>query len=392
MDFVITEEQQSIKRLGREFAEREVAPFVRDWDRDEYYPMEVINKMGKLGLMGGVVSPKYGGAGMDFTTVALLAEEVARVDSRSAIWVTAMSASMGQGILTYGTEEQKLKYVAPACRGEVIGSQAVTEPHSGTDVVRKMETTATKDGDDYIINGAKIWISNLRNASWFVTFATLDKSLGHKGVCAFVIEKALPGVSYSVFRNKVGHRSGDQGELIFDSVRVPKENRVGPEYQGYKVLMCGTEMGRLACSSRALGAIWRCLEESVKYAQERIVFGQPIGRYQLVQSKITDMVVGLETARLLVYKLAWLKDQGVERVQQMASMAKMYATDVLMHSAVEACQIHGAYSCSDEYEVGRIFRDAKFNQILDGNNDMHRQMIAEWSLGYRGGQRGGESG
>ncbi|MBI2861698.1 MAG: acyl-CoA dehydrogenase family protein [Chloroflexi bacterium] len=386
MDFTITEEQRNIQRMAWDFMQREVAPYIREWDRDETYPWEIIEKMGKLGFMGGVVPPKYSGAGMDFMTLTLLSEETSRVDFNTAGFVTYTSCSLGQGTLTYGSEELKMKYIAPVCRGESMGCQAVTEPHSGTDIVRRMETTAVRDGDDYIVNGTKIWVSNLQHARFFVTFATLDKSLGHKGTVAFIIERDWPGVSLSMFKNKVGSRMSSSGELILDRVRVPKENRVGPEYEGYKVLMSGTEIGRLACASRAIGELRTCLEESVKYAQSRIVFSQPIGRYQLVQSKITDMVVALETGRLLTYKLAWLKDQGVERVQKEASMAKMYASDALMKAATDACQIHGAYSCSDEYVVGRIFRDAKFGQIYDGTNDIHRAMIAEWELGYRGGR------
>jgi len=386
MDFAFTSEQRAIQQLARDFAQKEVAPFVAEWDRLGTYPAEIPRRLGQLGLMGGVLQEEYGGAGMDHISLTLMLEELARVCFMTAVMAGWPSCSLGRGIMTYGTEEQKRKYIVPLVRGEKLGGTGVTEPHSGTDIVRQMQTTAVKDGDAYLISGTKTWISNLHLAQWFITFATLDKSLGHRGICAFVVEKNWPGVSTHPFKNLVGARTHGCGELVLDRVRVPQENLVGREYEGYKVLMAGTEIGRLACAARAVGQIQACLDESIKYAQSRIVFGQPIGKYQLIQAKITDMVVGLEAARLLTYKLAWLKDQGVERVQREASIAKMYATDVLMQAALNACQIYGAYSCSDEYPVGRFFRDAKFQQILDGTNEIHRVIIAEHALGYRPGR------
>lgn len=384
MDFSFSETQLAIQRLARTFGEREVASRVVEYDRAESYPRELATRLGELGLMGGVLPERYGGSGMDYISLALMAEELARFCPMTAQLAVWPSCSLGQGLLLYGDEAQRQRYLSPLCRAERLGGTGVTEPHSGTDIVRRMETRARRDGDDYVVNGQKIWISNIAHADWFITFATLDPSRGHRGLCAFVIEKDWPGVSWHPIHHKVGARPLMSGQLFFDDVRVPAANRVGPEYEGYKVLMAGTEIGRLACAARALGVIRACLEESVSYARQREVFDQPIGRYQLVQAKIAEMAVNLAAARQLTHHLAWLKDQGVERAQEAASVAKLFATDAAMRAATEAVQIHGASGCSDEVPVGRHFRDAKFMQIYDGTNEIHTVIIAEHALGYRG--------
>jgi glutaryl-CoA dehydrogenase (non-decarboxylating) len=246
-----------------------------------------------------------------------------------------------------------------------------------------METTARREGSDYALNGAKAWVSNVINADWFLTFATVDKALSYKGVCAFIVERGSDGVSTSQYMNKVSSRTHVSGELALNDVRVPAANRIGEEGLGYKVLMAGTEIGRLACAARAVGQLHACLDLSVRYAQARSVFGSPIGRYQLIQEKIAAMSVSLEAARLLTYRLAWLKDQGQERLQKEVAAAKVFATDALMKAATDSMQIHGAYGCSEDFEIGRIWRDAKAMQIYDGTNEILTVQIAEHELGYR---------
>ena len=386
MDFSFNDAQLAIGRLAREFAEREIGSRPIEWDRDERFPpREISRRLGELGLMGGVIPERYGGSGMDFVSLVLMVEEISRFCTTSGLLAAWPSCSLGQGLLLYGTDEQRMAYLAPLCRGERLAGTGVTEPHSGTDIVRRMETTCVRDGDDYLVNGAKIWISNIEQAEWFLTFATLDKSLSHKGLCAFVIEKDRPGVSWQPIHNKVGARTMQSGQLFFDNVRVPARNRIGDEYAGYRVLMAGTEIGRLACAARALGGTRACLEASIAYAQQREVFGQAIAKYQLIQAKIAEMVVNLEAARALTYKLAWQKDQGQTRVQQEASIVKYFATETYAKAAAEAVQIHGAYGCSEDYPVGRHFRDAKFMQIYDGTNEIHQVIIAEHALGVRSG-------
>jgi alkylation response protein AidB-like acyl-CoA dehydrogenase len=382
MDFELTEEQQMIKTMARDFREKEIDPYVAEYDKEERFPVEIALKMGELGMLGGVIPEQYGGAAMTYMNLVVLIEEISRSCHILGATISFPSGLAGSSLLFYGSEEQKQKYLVPYAQGKIFAGAGVTEPHSGTDVAG-METVVVKKGDDYIVNGAKTWISFLEHASWFITFAQMDKSKGRRGICAFIIEPSWPGVSIRPFKNKVGYRPVSTGELFFEDVRVPKENLVGQEGQGFYVAMCSVENGRMAVASRALGVIQSCIDESLKYARDRVTFGQPIGRYQLIQNKITDMVIGLETSRFLTYKLAWLKDQGVQRAQFEASMAKLHATDVLMKTATDAVQIHGAYGCSDEYPVGRYFRDAKFFQMVEGTTELHRILVAEHALGYR---------
>jgi glutaryl-CoA dehydrogenase (non-decarboxylating) len=383
LDFSLTDEQKAYQKLVREFAQNEVAPYVAECDREEKpYPAHITKKMGQLGLLGGVVPEKYGGSGLDFTTLVVGIEEMSRVCVTMGSSMGRASGLVGSAILKYGTEEQKQKYLVPMAKGEIIGGTGVTEPHSGTDVPA-MRTTAVKQGNEYILNGSKIWISGIGSAKWFLTFAVTDKNQGKKGITAFIVDTDSPGFSTKLIHNKFGFRSSQVGELIFEDCRVPVENSVGEEGEGLKVAMAAVENGRLVVASRAVGLAQACLDESVRYAKERVVFNQPIGNYQLVQSKITDMAVGVESARFLTYRLAWMRDKGVTRARKEAGMAKMHAADVAMRSAVDAMQIFGAYSCSDEYNVGRYMRNAKILQIVEGNNDLQRALIAEYELGIR---------
>ncbi len=359
MEFDLTEEQRQYQALVREFAQKEVAPHVRDYDREERYPVGIVKKMAALGFA-----------------------EVSRVCTHMGPARGGASGLVGAGILRFGTEAQKRKYLVPVARGEVFAGTAVTEPHSGTDVAA-METTAVRKGDEYILTGSKIWISGVGLASWYLTFATLDKSKGRKGICAFIVERTFPGFGERPIRNKLAFRPTQVGELHFEDCRVPAENLVGREGEGLNVALCAVENGRLSVACRAVGLAQACLDESVRYARQRVVFGKPIAGYQLVQAKITDMVVGVESARYLAYRLAWLKSRGVRRARREASIAKLYATEVAFQAASDAVQIHGAYGASEEYNVGRYLRDAKFLQIVEGVNDIHRVLIAEYALGMR---------
>jgi alkylation response protein AidB-like acyl-CoA dehydrogenase len=250
-----------------------------------------------------------------------------------------------------------------------------------------MATTCRRDGDSYVISGAKAWISMLDHGEWFLTFATLDRRMGREGVCAFVVPRDTPGLTVRPYKNKLGFRPLATGDLVLEDVRVGSEQLVGEEGQGYRVAMSAVETGRLSVAARALGLAQSCLDDSVAYARERQVFGQPTGRFQLVQSMITDMVIGIESSRHFLHRLAEHKDSGVARPRREASLAKMQASDVAMSAATAAVQIHGAYGISDEYRVGRLFRDAKVFQIVEGNNQLHRAMVAEYALGFRGGDR-----
>jgi alkylation response protein AidB-like acyl-CoA dehydrogenase len=388
MDGELTDEQIQILDLARRFATTEVAPRIFEFERTECYDKELAKRMGALGLMGGVIPEIYGGMGLDHVTLALLLEELAVVDVMTAVFAGWPSCSLGRPIHLFGSEALKDRYLRPLCQGQIFGATGVTEPHSGTDIVRRMETTVRRDGDDYVLNGTKIWISNARNADFFLTYGTIDKSKGMRGICAFLVDRDLPGVSVAPILNKTGARSQDTGQIFFDDVRVPAGNMLLTEGEGYKSLMCGTEIGRLACAARANGQLRACLEAATRYARDRQVFGQPIGRFQLIQAKIAEMRVALDASRMLTQRLARLLDRGVDRCQNAASIAKLFATEALMKAAGDAYQIHGAYGVAEEYNVGRYFRDAKVMQIYDGANEMHLQIIGEWELGYRQSRTG----
>jgi glutaryl-CoA dehydrogenase (non-decarboxylating) len=381
MDFALTAEQEAFVAVVRDFSSKRVAPLVRDYDRDEYVPSHLLKELAELGVLGGVIPADYGGSGMDYLTTTLAIEELSRADHALAAFVSAPSGLVGAGLLAYGTEEQKQKYLAPLARGECVAGAAVTEPRSGTDVAG-MTTRVRKNGGEYILSGEKTWISNLVDARWFLTFAQSDPAKGRHGICAFIVDRDTPGLSVRPIKNKTGFRPIPSGQVLFDDVRVPTENIVGEEGEGFRVSMCAVENGRLFVAARAVGVLQACLDEVLDYASTRETFGTQIGHHQLIQAKIADIAVAVETARLLTYRLAWLKDHD-HRARVESSMAKMYASDALMRSATEAAQVFGAYMASDEYAVGRHFRDAKIFQIVEGTNEIHRILIAETLLGYR---------
>ena len=379
-------ERTALREGARDFAVHEIAPYVADYDREERFPVEIVRKTAELGWLGAVLPEQYGGAGLDWLSFAMLIEEISRTCHIVGLALSLPSGLAGAGILKHGTEEQKRKWVVPLIRGETFAGAGVTEPGGGTDVAN-MATTCYRDGDSYVINGAKAWISMLDVGDWFITFATLDRAKGRDGICAFVVPRDTPGLTLRPYKNKLGFRPIATGDFVLDDVRVPVENRVGEEGEGYAVAMAAVETGRLSVAARAVGLAQGCLDASAEYARERIVMGQPIGRFQLVQSMIAEMVVGVESARAFLYRLALHKDTGVERPRRDASLAKMHATDVAMSSATAAVQIHGAYGVSEEYPVGRYFRDAKVFQIIEGNNQLHRAMVAEYALGFRSPDR-----
>lgn len=379
-------ERSALLATAREFADREIRPLVAEYDREERFPVELVRRTAELGWLGAVVDEEYGGAGLDWVSFAALIEEVSRVCHVVGLGLSLPSGLAGAGILRHGSEEQKQRLIPPLIRGETFAGAGVTEPASGTDVAN-MATTCRREGDEYVIQGAKAWVSMLDVADWFITFATLDRARGRGGVCALVVPRDAPGVSVRPYKNKLGFRPLATGDLVFDEVRVPVENRIGDEGDGYRVAMAAVETGRLSVAARAVGLAQGALDASAAYARERIVFDQPIGRFQLVQSKLTDMVVGVRSARHLVTELAALLDGGATRPRLAASLAKMHASDVALSAATDAVQIHGAYGVSEEYPVARYMRDAKVFQIVEGNNELHRGLIAEYALGYRSEDR-----
>ncbi len=382
MDFSWTEEQEQIRKTVRTFAHQEIAPYVAEYDAAERFPKEIVQKAAALGFMGGVIPAKYGGSELDFVSFTIILEEISKVCHAVGCALSFPSGLAGSSILRFGTEEQKEKYLKPLAEGRVFAATGLTEPHSGTDVA-SMETFARKDGDRYILNGSKAWISFLEVADWILTFAALDRANPRKSICAFLIDRDTPGLRFKPYKEKLGFRPLSTGDVFLDECVVPAKNRVGAEGEGLKVAMSAVENGRLGVAARALGLAQACLDAATKYAQERIVFKQPIGRFQLVQSMITDMITGIEGARAATYRLAWLKSQGAVQARKEASIAKMMASDAAFMAATHAVQIHGAYGCSGESPVSRYFRDAKVFQIVEGQNQLHRSLIAETHLGFR---------
>jgi alkylation response protein AidB-like acyl-CoA dehydrogenase len=375
-------ERKAIVEMAADFAKREIAPRVAAYDAAERIPRDILDKMGELGFFGGVIPVEKGGMGLDYATFVDLIEEVSKTCQILGTFVSMPSGLVGASIERFGDEEQTERWLKPLAAGRIFGGAAVTEPASGSDVAG-MATTYRRDGDGFVLNGAKAWISNLDVADFFVTFASFDRSLRHRGVSAFIVPRDTPGLRLLPYRNKLGFRPICTGEVVFEELRLGPEALLGEEGGGFAVAMTAVERGRLGVAARAVGVAQACLEDTVAYARERIAFDQTIARFQIVQSKITDMAVGARTARLLVHECAQAMQAG-RRARQLTSMAKMYASDVAQRSANDAVQIHGAAGVSPEYRVGRMYRDAKVLQIVEGSNDLHRALIGEIELGLRG--------
>jgi len=364
--------------LVREFARERVAPLVRDYDAAERLPRDLLAEMANLGFFGGTVPLEWGGLGLDHPTFARIIEEVSRVDHCLGVLMSMPSALVGSGLLRFGTDAQKNRWLTPLAEGRIFGGAGVTEPRSGSDVAGT-QTRYRTTADGFVLSGAKAWITNLDIASFFVTFATRDPSLGRDGLSAFIVPADAPGVRTAPFRNKLGFRPLCSGELLFDDVELAPDALLGEEGEGYAIAMTAVERGRLSVASRAVGLAQSCLDASLGYAQDRIVFGQPIADFQLVQDKLSAMVVGIRAARLLTEQCAHAMERG-ERARQESSIAKMFASDTAQSVATDAIQIHGAYGVSEEYPVARAYRDAKVFQIVEGANDIHRVLIARNAL------------
>jgi glutaryl-CoA dehydrogenase (non-decarboxylating) len=382
MNFEFTEEQKMLRSTVRSFTDKEIMPYIAQWDRDGKFDPEIIPKLAELGLMGVCIPEEYGGSGMDYNSLAIVCEELERGDTAFRTAVSVHTGLNSMTLLQWGNEEQKQKYLVPQAKGEKIAAFGLTEPGAGSDVAA-METTAVKDGDYYILNGQKTWISLCDTADNFLVFAyTKDRSEKHKGISAFIVERSSEGFSSKAIKGKLGIRAGNTGELFFDNVKVPKENLLGEEGEGFKIAMSALDNGRFTVASGAAGQIMACLEESVKYCHERETFGKEIGKHQLVQKMIADMEAGLQMSRLLVYRAGELKNQGKRNTRE-TSLAKWQACDFANKAADDAVQIHGAYGFSDEYPVERFLRNSKAPVIYEGTREIHTVMQAEYVLGYR---------
>lgn len=381
MNFALTEEQQSVQKMVRKFVDKEIIPYIQEWDRNGEFQPSIMNKLAELQLMGVCIPEEYGGAGMDYNTLAIVCAELERGDTAYRTAVSVHTGLNSMTILQWGNEEQKQKYLVPQAKGEKIGAFGLTEPDAGSDVAA-MKSTARREGDYYILNGSKTWISLCDYADNFIVFAKTDHDLAHKGITAFIVERTFPGVSTKGFKGKLGIRAGNTGEVFFNDVKIPVENRLGEEGEGFKIAMSALDNGRFTVAAGAVGLIEACLEASLKYCHERKTFGKEIGRHQLVQQMIAKMSADLEISTLLVYKAGWLKNEGKRNTRE-TSLAKWIACNAAFEAANNAVQIHGAYGYSDEYPVERFLRNSKAPVIYEGTREIHTIMQGEYALGYR---------
>tara|TARA_B100001250_G_scaffold204182_1_gene175162 strand:+ start:529 stop:1668 length:1140 start_codon:yes stop_codon:yes gene_type:complete len=374
IDFNLSEEQQLLRQTARDFAQNELLEGVIDRDQNKIWPKEQIKKMSDLGFLGMMADPKWNGGGMDTISYSIAMEEISAVDASAAVVMSVNNSLVCYLIEHFGNDFQKEKYLSKLTTGNKLGAFSLSEPQSGSDA-SNMITTATQDGDDYIINGTKNWVTNGINSDIVLVFAVTEKGIGHKGVSCFIVEKEFNGFESGKAEDKLGIRASDTCELYFDNVKVPSENRIGKEGEGFKIALATLDGGRIGIASQALGIAKASLDASVKYSNEREQFGKPISRNQAIQFKIADMAMELESARLLTWKAAWSKDNH-KNFSVLASMAKVYASEVAMRASTQCVQIHGGYGYIQETGVERLMRDAKITQIYEGTSEIQRVVIA----------------
>jgi alkylation response protein AidB-like acyl-CoA dehydrogenase len=374
MNFDFTEEQLMIKESAKDFAENEIAPTSVDRDKNAEFPTEIIKKLGELGFMGMMVSPDYGGAGMDTISYVLSMIEISKIDASVGVVMSVNNSLVCWGLETYGSDFIKEKYLTPLAQGKKIGAFALSEPEAGSDAT-KQRTTADKEGDFYIINGIKNWISNGQSAEYHLVIATTDKEKGHKGISAIVVEKGTDGFGLGVKEDKLGIRSSDTCSLTFESCKVPVENLIWEEGKGFNFAMNTLNGGRIGIAAQAVGIAEASLEAALKYSKERKAFGKEISNFQAIQFMLSDMAVKVDAAKLLTLKAAALKDAGKTYVTE-AAMAKLYSSKIAVECALDAIQIHGGYGYVREYLVERYLRDSKITEIYEGTSEIQRIVIA----------------
>ncbi len=383
MDFSLSEEHRMVQKMVRDFAQREVAPIIKEWDRKQDMAPFILPRMGELGILGICIPVRYGGAGMDYVSLGLACEELEAVDTTLRVVMSVHTGLCSMALLQWGTEEQKRKFLVPLAKGEKIGCGAFTEPGAGSDFAH-IRGSARREGDFYLLNGEKMWISLANKADYaLVTMRTNPEAeKASRGLTSFIVDLHSPGVTRGDIHGKLGVRAGSTGWIHFRDVRVPVENRIGEEGEGFKVTMSAFDNGRYTVAAGATGLIRAALEESVRYARERETFGRPIARHQLIQAKIARMAVDYDAARLLYLQAGWMKNRGLRNTRQ-TSAAKWFATDASFEAANEAVQIHGAYGFSDEYNVERYLRNSKGAVIYEGSNEIQRIIQASYALGER---------
>ena len=374
MKFQLTEEHLMIQQAARDFAQNDLLPGVIERDDKQQFPKEQVKKMGELGFLGMMVSPEYGGSGLDTISYVLAMEEISKIDASCSVIMSVNNSLVCWGLEKYGTEEQKQKYLKPLASGEVIGAFCLSEPEAGSDATSQ-KTTAIDKGDHYLLNGTKNWITNGGSASVYLVMAQTDVEKGHHGINCLIVEREMEGFTVGKKEDKLGIRGSDTHSLMFQDVKVPKENRLGEEGFGFKFAMKVLSGGRIGIASQALGIASGAYELALKYAKERKTFGKEIGHHQGIGFKLADMATEIEAARLMCLQAAWLKDQG-ENFDKASAQAKLFASSVAMRTTVEAVQVHGGYGYVKEYHVERLMRDAKITQIYEGTSEIQKIVIS----------------
>jgi alkylation response protein AidB-like acyl-CoA dehydrogenase len=374
MLFNFTEEHLMIQKAARDFANEVLKPGVIERDEKQLFPKEEIKQMGELGFLGMMVDPKYGGGGMDCVSYVLAMEEISKIDASCSVVMSVNNSLVCWGLETFGTEEQKQKFLPRLAKGEIIGAFCLSEPEAGSDATSQ-KTTAFDKGDHYLLNGTKNWITNGGTASFYIVIAQTHPDKGHKGINALIVERGMPGFVVGPKENKLGIRGSDTHSLMFTDVKVPKENRIGEDGFGFKFAMQTLTGGRIGIASQALGIASGAYELALAYSKERKAFGKPINQHQAIQFKLADMATQIEAARLLCLKAAWLKDQH-EDYGKASAMAKVFASKVAMDTTIEAVQVHGGYGFVKEYHVERLMRDAKITQIYEGTTEVQKIVIS----------------
>jgi alkylation response protein AidB-like acyl-CoA dehydrogenase len=378
MNFEFSEEQLAVKEAARDFAQNVLKPGVIERDNLQKFPAEQIKQLAELGFMGMMVDPKYGGSGMDTLSYVLAMEEISKVDASTSVCMSVNNSLVCWGLEKFGTEEQKQKYLVPLAKGEKIGAFCLSEPEAGSDATSQ-RTTAVDMGDHYILNGTKNWITNGSSASIYLVIAQTNVEAGHKGINALIVERGMDGFIVGAKEDKMGIRGSDTHTLLFNDVKVPKENRIGEDGFGFKFAMKVLSGGRIGIAAQALGIAGGAYELALDYSKQRKAFGKEIYKHQAIAFKLADMATEIEAAKLLVYKSAWDKDNG-RNYDQSSAMAKLYASKVAMEQTVEAVQIHGGYGFVKEYHVERLMRDAKITQIYEGTSEVQKIVISRGIL------------
>ncbi len=382
MDFTFSEEQQQLRRSVREFALGEIAPHVMEWDEASHFPMEIMPKLGEMGLMGVIFPEEYGGAGLGYIEYVIAIEELARVDGSIGLILAAHNSLCGNHIFKFGTEAQKKKYLTPLASGKKIGAWSLTEPEAGSDA-GGTRTTARREGNSWVLNGAKTFTTNGHYADSCVAMAVTDKTKGSHGISAFILEKGMAGFKPGKKENKLGMRASDTSEVIFSDCRVPAENLLGPEGEGFTGSLKILDGGRISIAALALGMAQGALDAAVSYAKQRKQFGQAISEFQAIQFKLADMATEVEAARLLVYQAAWLADRKDVRFTLESSMAKLFASEVAVRVANECVQVHGGYGFIKDYPAEKFYRDVKLCTIGEGTSEIQKLVIARQLLGKK---------